>query len=57
MRSQVEGLEGGSYDEVTQQLRRLASQALPVCIDRETPADESDNGDLTRPGINCREVK
>ena len=57
VRSQVEGLEGGSYDEVTQQLRRLASQALPVCIDRETPADESDNGDLTRPGINCREVK
>lgn len=60
-RGSVAGLETGSYDEVTQQLRRLADQALPVCIDRENPPEggdaESDGGDLTRPGINCREVK
>ena len=63
VRTQVAGLEGGSYDEVTQQLRRLAQQALPVCIDRETAPAEGDGdaeaeaaGDLSRPGVNCREV-
>ncbi|WP_311775572.1 PP2C family protein-serine/threonine phosphatase [Corynebacterium testudinoris] len=57
-RSSVNGLSSGSYDEVTQQLRRLADQALPVCIDRPTPAAEGADagGDLSRPGVNCREV-
>lgn len=62
VRTQVAGLETGSYDEVTQQLRRLADQALPVCIDRESAPSEGDAaaeaaGDLSRPGVNCREVK
>lgn len=67
VRSQVEGLETGSYDDVTQQLRRLADQALPVCIDRATDSDSGDGdgnaegeeaaGDLSRPGVNCREVE
>ncbi|RSZ61901.1 protein phosphatase [Corynebacterium hylobatis] len=59
-RNSVAGLATGSYDEVTQQLRRLADQALPVCIDRENPPEGEDpattGGDLSRPGINCREV-
>lgn len=59
-RNSVAGLATGSYDEVTQQLRRLADQSLPVCIDRENPPEGEDpatsGGDLSRPGINCREV-
>jgi PPM family protein phosphatase len=59
-RTSVAGLATGSYDEVTQQLRRLADQALPVCLDRENPPEGEDpattGGDLSRPGINCREV-
>lgn len=59
-RASVAGLATGSYDEVTQQLRRLADQALPVCIDRENPPagenPDATGGDLTRPGVNCREV-
>ncbi len=34
VRTSVPGLGGGSYDDVTQQLRRLADQALPVCVTR-----------------------
>ncbi|RNE48153.1 PP2C family protein-serine/threonine phosphatase [Corynebacterium alimapuense] len=58
-RTSVDGLASGSYDEVTGQLRRLADQALPVCIDRDTQPEaegNADSGDLSRPGINCREV-
>ena len=63
VRTQVAGLESGSYDEVTQQLRRLAAQALPVCIDRDSSPEEAEGtegeeaaGNLSRPGVNCREV-
>ncbi|WP_151641022.1 PP2C family serine/threonine-protein phosphatase [Corynebacterium sp. 11A] len=49
-RNSVEGLPSGSYDEVVQQLQRLAHDALPVCLKGEA-------GDLTKPGTNCREVK
>lgn len=66
VRASVAGLEGGSYDEVTQQMRRLADQALPVCLTREsetpetespeTMTDEPASGDLNQPGVNCREV-
>ncbi|QGU03331.1 PP2C family protein-serine/threonine phosphatase [Corynebacterium comes] len=60
-RTSVAGLGTGSYDEVTQQLRRLADQALPLCIARENPPEgenpDSAGGDLTRPGVNCREVR
>ncbi|WKD60088.1 PP2C-family Ser/Thr phosphatase [Corynebacterium ciconiae DSM 44920] len=49
-RNSVEGLPSGSYDEVVQQLQRLANDALPVCLKGEA-------GDLTKPGTNCREVK
>lgn len=62
VRSSVDGLDSGSYDDVTQQLRRLADEALPVCLDRPAgdadTADEAGNGDgdLSKPGVNCREV-
>lgn len=66
-RASIDSLEGGSYDEVTVQLRRLADEALPVCITTqehtETPrsedeeAPESTSGDLAQPGVNCREVR
>ncbi|MGD7002491.1 protein phosphatase 2C domain-containing protein [Corynebacterium halotolerans] len=46
-RSSVSGLPGGSYDEVLQQMRRLADSALPVCVTREgeTPEGETPSGD------------
>ncbi len=58
VRASVAGLEGGSYDEVTQQLRRLADQALPVCLTTESDGnpDQPASGDLNQPGVNCREV-
>ena len=69
-RTSVPGLSSGSYDEVVRQLRRLADQALPVCVTRETPGDDAnpdspdaaeadaaaDERALSAPGINCREV-
>lgn len=58
-RASVAGLDNGSYDEVTQQLRRLADEALPVCLNLPTQPEDSDadnTGDLSRPGVNCREV-
>lgn len=48
-RSSVSGLPSGNYDDVVQQLQRLASDALPVCL-------KGHAGDLTKPGTNCREV-
>lgn len=66
----VEGLPSGSYEEVTQQLRALAEEALPPCITptkkttdpkapeskkSETEKDKPHSGDI--PGVNCREVK
>lgn len=77
VRSSVDALDSGSYDEVARQLQRLADEALPVCItvgngnESEAEDDNSDNaeeaeepdvaasggqGDLTQPGVNCREV-
>lgn len=58
VRASVNSLEGGSYDEVTQQLRRLADQALPVCLTRESDGntDQPASGELNQPGVNCREV-
>jgi len=67
VRSSVDGLDSGSYDDVTQQLRRLADEALPVCLDRtaadgdgegDAAAGDAENtpGDLSKPGVNCREV-
>lgn len=48
-RASVEGLPGGSYNEVLQQMRRLADEALPVCVTREgdngDPAGEEENAD------------
>ncbi|MCK7637236.1 PP2C family protein-serine/threonine phosphatase [Corynebacterium pygosceleis] len=87
-RDSVGSLPPGSYDEVLQQLRRLAEDALPVCVTRESGRDtdaedtpgedaagtgEGDGdstesaststtaprhvpGDLSTPGVNCREV-
>lgn len=58
-RASVAGLDSGSYDEVTQQLRRLADEALPVCLNRPTQPEDSERestGDLSHPGVNCREV-
>ena len=57
-RTSVDGLDGGSYDDVTLQLRRLSDQALPVCLTRESEDAEGEPtaGDLNQPGVNCREV-
>ncbi|MGP6174258.1 PP2C family protein-serine/threonine phosphatase [Corynebacterium sp. A21] len=71
-RNSVTGLPSGSYDEVLQQMQRLASSALPVCVTREgagaAPAEEpvapmaqtnnaqANNGDRNTPGVDCREV-
>lgn len=57
-RTSVDGLDGGSYDDVTLQLRRLSDQALPVCLTRESEGAEGEPtaGDLNQPGVNCREV-
>lgn len=64
LRSSVSTLPEASYDEVLQQLQRLAAQALPVCVTRASQSDSgeagstaSNSGDLTSPGVNCREVK
>lgn len=64
-RSKVnDGLPSGNYDEVMQQMTSLAGSALPVCVKREAPKDgakpeeasASNAGDLSTPGVNCREV-
>lgn len=65
VRPSVTTLPNGSYNEVLQQLQRLADQALPVCIIREPedpnkpnePSSTHSSGDLNSPGVNCREVK
>ncbi|KQB87085.1 PP2C family protein-serine/threonine phosphatase [Corynebacterium lowii] len=93
-RSSVNSMPAGTYEEVNQQLRRLADQALPVCVTLQAdnrPGDRAENaesdaapsetseaptapttastesaassqartpsGELTEPGVNCREVK
>lgn len=56
-RSSAQSMPSASYDEVTSQLRRLADQALPVCVTRS--GDKGDGADTQRakPGVNCREAK
>ncbi|GAB3943086.1 PP2C family protein-serine/threonine phosphatase [Corynebacterium tapiri] len=50
-RSSVTALDSGSFDEVNQQLQRLADQALPVCLTvDQKPAN------VNKPGVTCREV-
>ena len=52
-------LPSGNYDEAQQQIKRLASEALPVCVIRENHSETTTTraGDLNSPGVNCREVK
>lgn len=52
LRGSVADLPSGSYDEVQAQMQRLAAQALPVCVNKETTT----GGDRNEPGVNCREV-
>lgn len=54
VRSSIEGLPESRYDDVLGQLQRLGSEALPVCVKRDSAA--SGSGDLNSPGKNCREV-
>lgn len=58
-RASVEGLPGGSYNEVLQQMRRLADEALPVCVTREgdndEPAGEEENPDNPENNDNAQE--
>lgn len=56
VRGHAQELAGGTYDEVSRQMNRLADEALPVCVDphRDTDPDrESDN----QASVECREVK
>lgn len=55
-RGSVDALGSGSYDEVTSQLRRLAEEALPVCLTTEDE-NRAQTSNLTQPGVNCREVQ
>lgn len=54
-RASVASLPDGSYDDALGQVRRLADSALPPCVTREKQ-DKPGDGDLTTPGVNCREV-
>lgn len=47
----VHNLGSGTYNEVTEQMNRLADGALPACVDK--PADAKSEA----PSPNCREVK
>ncbi|AKE40277.1 serine/threonine protein phosphatase [Corynebacterium kutscheri] len=53
-RTQVASLPEGTYDEVLQQMQRLAMQLLPLCVVRESSTSDPD--DLATPGENCREA-
>ncbi|MGO3363046.1 MAG: PP2C family protein-serine/threonine phosphatase [Corynebacterium sp.] len=63
-RGTLDNLPRDSYDEIQQQVRRLADQTLPVCVTRDNDNRNNDNGnssnaepsDLTTPGVSCREV-
>lgn len=57
-RGQVTGghLPGGSYNDVLGQMQALAGEALPKCLKTQDKGAAL-KGDLTTPGVNCREVK
>ena len=71
-RGSASSLPSGSYDDVLQQMQRLANELLPVCVVRESttpkpsessltasiPPSSTDVGDgnLNTPGVTCREV-
>ncbi|WKD58478.1 PP2C family protein-serine/threonine phosphatase [Corynebacterium caspium] len=57
-REKITTLSAGSYEEIAQQLRDLAAEALPPCVKRDAskgPRSETE-GDLSNPGVNCRVV-
>ena len=61
VRGSIDHLDSGSYSEGTDQLQRLSDKALPVCVNRadkteHAGADSADDGGLSTPGVNCREV-
>lgn len=62
-RSQVDAWSSGSYDAVTQQLQRLGSQALPICVstttedgETETDPERTTQHGRATPGVDCRVV-
>jgi hypothetical protein len=71
-RGSAAALPGGSYDDVLQEMQRLANELLPVCVVRasttpkpnepsltaSTPPTSTKVGDgnLNTPGVTCREV-
>lgn len=52
-RASISAMPAGHYDDVIQQVRRLADELLPVCI---KPEGGESATDLNKPGQNCREV-
>ena len=65
-RQRVDNLGSGSYAEVTEQVHRLAEDALPVCVDEAAAedaqaAEDADNegadAEPETPAEACREVK
>lgn len=52
-RSQVTSLPEGTYDEVQQQMQRLASEALPICVTREAQPSATPSAS---PGANPSEA-
>ncbi|MHA2787602.1 PP2C family protein-serine/threonine phosphatase [Corynebacterium sp. S7] len=53
----VQNLPSGSYDDVTQQLNRLAKEALPVCVDTPQVDNPQEANNNVPRQIECREVK
>ena len=59
VRDSAESMPAASYDEVTSQLRRLADQALPVCVTRtgETPEEHAKDAAKNAPTDPAKEAK
>ncbi|WP_257183197.1 PP2C family protein-serine/threonine phosphatase [Corynebacterium cystitidis] len=66
IRGQAQDLSGGSFDEVSQQMNRLADEALPVCVEaphqRQHDKAEADSkaekpSESAVSSVECREVK
>ncbi|MDU7287694.1 PP2C family protein-serine/threonine phosphatase [Corynebacterium kroppenstedtii] len=47
-RTNVDNLPSGDYNDVQTQMERLAKQALPVCVTRESSHGNADNPDAAR---------